>query len=85
MDPLSGTVLEDHGPETGYLKGVNEIIKEVIDWWNCWRVRFNIPAAEEDVKKHYVALADSGVLLFEVCCLVLYSSEWFDTYVFLDS
>ena len=73
---LPGTVLEDPDPETGYLESASEITREFIGGLDCWRMRFDLPAAEDDVMKCHVALTDGGVVLFEVCCLVLWSYEW---------
>lgn len=54
-------------PETGYAKGASEMTREVIGGLSCWRTRFDLPTAEEDIKKCHIALTDAGVVLFEVC------------------
>jgi len=77
---LPGAALEDPDPGTGYRKGASEITREVIGGLSCWRMRFDLPAAEEDIKKCHVALTDGGIILFEVCCLMFCSSELFDTF-----
>jgi hypothetical protein len=73
---LPGVVLKDPDPEVGYLKSASEITREVIGGLNCWSMRFDLPAAEEDIKKCHVALTDGGVVLFEVFCLAPCFSKW---------
>ena len=51
----------------------------VIGGLSCWRMRFDLPAAEEGIKNCHVALTDSGVVSFEVCHLV--SSGWSGIYM----
>ena len=58
--------LGDLDPETGYPKGASEIVREVVGGLGCWKMRFDLPAAGEDVEKCYVALTAGGVVLFEV-------------------
>jgi len=77
---LPGAALENPDPGTGYRKGAGEITREVIGGLSCWRMRFDLPAAEEDIKKCHVALTDGGIILFEVCCLMFCSSELTDTF-----
>jgi len=78
-DLLPSAALGDSDPETGYPKSASEVTREVIGGLSCWRMRFDIPTAESDVKKCHVALTDAGAVLFEVRCFVPCSSEWFET------
>ena len=81
LDLLPGAVLEDPDPKTGYLKGASEITREVIGGLSYWRMRFDLPTAEEDSKKYHISLTDSGIVLLEVCYLMSCSSEWFYAYI----
>ena len=74
-DSLPGAGAEDPHPETDYPRSASEITREVVGGLNCWRMRFDLPAAEEDVQKCHVALTDGGVVLFEVRCLLSRSLE----------
>ena len=69
-DLLPGVVLEDPDPKTNYPSGASEITREVIGGLSCWKMRFDLPGAEEDVEKCHVALTEAGIVLFEVCHLV---------------
>ena len=68
---LLGPTPEDPDPETGYPRGASEITREVIGGLSCWKMRFDLPAAEGDVAKCHIALTDRGVVLFEVCVTLL--------------
>lgn len=59
-------------PKTNYLRNASEITREVIGGLSCWRMRFDLPAAKESVRRCHVALTDGGVVLFEVCYLMLF-------------
>jgi len=76
-DSLPGT--EALGFETGYPRSGSEITREVVGGLSCWRTRFDLPAAEEGVRKCHVALTNGGVVLFEVR-LLYYSLEWIDSH-----
>jgi hypothetical protein len=69
-DPLPCVVPEDPDPETGYHRSASEIIREVVGGLSCWKTRFDLPAARDDVEKCHVALTDGGIVLFEVRYLV---------------
>lgn len=74
-DSLPGAGAEDPHPETDFPRSASEITREVVGGLNCWRMRFDLPVAEEDVQKCHVALTDGGVVLFEVRCLLSRSLE----------
>ena len=63
---IPGSLFEDPDPEVGYPRSASEITREVVGGLNCWRMRFDLPAAEEGIQKCHVALTDGGVVLFEV-------------------
>lgn len=69
-DPLPSATPEGPDPETGYHKRASETLWEVVGGLSCWRMRFDLPAAGEDVERCHVALTDGGVVLFEVRCLI---------------
>ena len=69
-DPLPGG---DPDPKPRYSQHTSEIIREVIGGFSCWRMRFDLPAAEESLRKCHVALTDGRVVLFEVCLMVFSS------------
>ena len=64
-DPAPGS-----GPshETRYPRCASEITREVVGGLGCWKARFDLPAA--GAEKRYVALANGGVVVFEVCHIV---------------
>jgi hypothetical protein len=76
-DPLPGATPGGPDPETGFPKSASEITREVIGGLSCWKMRFDLPAAEEGLDECRVALTDGGVVLFEVRCLTI-SSDGFD-------
>ena len=82
--PLPGAVPEDPDPQTGYHRSASEIVREVVGGLSCWKMRFDLPAAEGGVEKCHVALTDGGVVLFEVRCFlcIAFFREWFDSDVF---
>jgi len=70
-DSFLGSLFEDPDPETGYPRSASETTREAVGGLSCWRMRFDLPAAGEDVRKCHVALTDGGIVLFEVCLLYL--------------
>ena len=78
-DSLPGVATEAPDFETGYPRSASEITREVVGGLSCWRTRFDLPAAGEDIWKCHVVLTNSGVVLFEVR-LLYYSLEWFSSH-----
>ena len=78
-DSLPGAAYEAPDFETGYPQSASEITREVVGGLSCWRTRFDLPAAEEDIRKCHVVLTNGGVVLFEVR-LPCYPLEWFDSH-----
>ena len=77
-DPLPRAAPEDTDPETGHHKCASEITREVVGGLSCWKMKFDLPAAGEDVEKCHVGLTDGGIVLFEVRCLISFCG-WFDS------
>ena len=74
-DSLPGVLPEEPDPETGYPKVASEITREVVGGLSCWRMRFDLPAAGEEIGERRVALMDGGVVLFEVRCFTIVSES----------
>jgi hypothetical protein len=74
-DSLPAPAPEDPEQEMGYPQSASEITREVIGGLGCWKMRFDLPAAGEGVKKCHISLTDSGVVLFEVRWLASCSLE----------
>ena len=74
-DSFPGVMAEDPHPDMVYPGSASEMTREVVGGLSCWRARFDLPPAERSVEKCHIALADGGVVLFEVRCLLLYSLE----------
>jgi hypothetical protein len=77
--PLPGAAHEGSDPETGFPKSASKITREVVGGLSCWKMRFDLPAAEEGLDESHVALVDGGVVLFQVRFLIIFSSELFDS------
>jgi hypothetical protein len=78
---LVSSAPEDPRPHgVGYPHSASEAIREVVGGLACWRTRFDLPAAEENIIQCHVSLTDGGIVLFEVCWLITCSLKWFDTY-----
>ena len=63
----------DPDPKPRYSQHTSEITREVVGGFSCWRMRFDLPPAEESLRKCHIALTDGGVVLFEVCLMVFSS------------
>jgi hypothetical protein len=79
-DLLPDSAPEDPESGVGYPQSTSETTREVAGGLCCWRTRFDLPVADENVRKCHVSLTDGGVVLFEVRRLVTCSLERFDTY-----
>jgi hypothetical protein len=75
--PLLGATPEGPDPETGYPKRASEITREVVGGLSCWKMRFDLPAAEEGLDESHIALVDGGVVLFQVRCLTIFSQRFY--------
>ena len=60
---LPSAVPGDPDPKAAYLKSASEIEREVIGGLSCWRMGFDLPTAEEDLKNYHVSLTDGGTYL----------------------
>ena len=70
LDPLTP---EGSDPKTGYRKSASEITREVVGGLSCWKMRFDLPAAEAGLEECYAVLIDGGFVLVEVRCLTILS------------
>ena len=74
---------EDPEPGVGYPRSASEITREVIGGLGCWRMRFDLPAKDENCTECHVSLTDGGVALFEVRWLMTCTLKWSGTHLFL--
>jgi hypothetical protein len=78
-DFLPVSAPEDPGSGASYPQSAREITRGAVGL-GFWRMRFDLPAADENIKRCHISLTDGGVVLFEVCWLMTYSLGRFDVY-----
>ena len=80
-DPFPQHCRRGLDPEINYPQSASQIADEVIGGLSCWRVRFDLPAMEEDIERCNATLMDGRAVISEVYYFLSRSLECqFGTY-----